>query len=97
VIRLHLTGKKTVGVYPLLNDETCWFLAADFDKTPWQEDALAFVATCQKVGVPAYLERSRSGNLIALPLQWMPRQNHNSVFVDDSFRVFAGLHHRPLT
>jgi hypothetical protein len=25
------------------------------------------------------------GNLIALPLQWMPRQKDNSVFVDDSF------------
>ena len=29
----HLTGRQTIGVYPLLSDETCWFLAADFDKT----------------------------------------------------------------
>lgn len=62
VVRLHLEGKKTVGVYPLLADETCWFLAADFDKTTWREDALAFVATCHRLGIPAYLERSRSGN-----------------------------------
>jgi hypothetical protein len=62
VVRQHLTGKKTIGVYPLLPDETCWFLAGDFDKKTWEEDALAFVATCQRAGVPAYLERSRSGN-----------------------------------
>ena len=62
VVRQHLEGKKTVGVYPLLTDETCWFLAADFDKNTWQEDALEFVTTCGRLGVPAYLERSRSGN-----------------------------------
>jgi len=32
VIRGHLLGKQTIGVYPLLLDETCWFLAVDFDK-----------------------------------------------------------------
>ena len=140
VIRQHLTGKKTIGIYPLLVDETCWLLAADFDKKTWQEDSLAFLATCNRMGIPAYLERSRSGdgghvwiffgspvpavlsrkmgcalltrtmerrhhlgldsydrffpnqdtlpkggfgNLIALPLQWMPRQGGNSLFVDD--------------
>ena len=44
-IHHHLIGKKTIGVYPMLTDETCWFLAADFDKESWQEDALAFVET----------------------------------------------------
>jgi superfamily II DNA or RNA helicase len=61
VIRDHLSGKLTAGVYPLLKDETCWFLAADFDKTTWQEDTTAFLQTCSQSGVPAYLERSRSG------------------------------------
>jgi len=141
VVRLHLTGKHTIGIYPLLQDETCWLLAADFDKKTWQEDAMAFVESCARLRVPAYLERSRSGNgahvwiffehaipailarkmgcailtqtmerryqvglnsydrffpnqdtlpkggfgnLIALPLQWMPRQTSNSVFVDES-------------
>jgi hypothetical protein len=145
VIRQHLTGKKTIGIYPLLLDETCSLLAADFDKKTWQEDSLAFLATCQRAGIPAYLERSRSGNgghvwiffempvaavlarkmgcalltwtmerrhhlglnsydrffpnqdtlpkggfgnLIALPLQWMPRQNGNSLFVDDDLRPY---------
>ena len=50
-----------MGVYPLLPDETCWFLAADFDGASWAEDALAFVETCRAEGVPAALERSRSG------------------------------------
>src|SRR6266850_672592 len=62
VIRQHLQGKKTIGIYPLLVDETCWLLAADFDKKTWQEDSLAFLATCQSARIPAYLERSRSGN-----------------------------------
>ena len=62
VIRQHLTGKKTVGIYPLLVDETCWLLAADFDKSTWQDDSLAFLATCKRARIPAYLERSRSGN-----------------------------------
>ncbi len=61
VIRAHLKGEITVGVYPLLLDETCWFLAADFDKKTWQEDAAAFLATCRDWDVPAALERSRSG------------------------------------
>jgi hypothetical protein len=62
VVQQHLKGKKTVGIYPLMLDETCWILAADFDKKTWQEDSLAYIGTCHRAGVPAYLERSRSGN-----------------------------------
>src|SRR5271157_2588195 len=62
VIENHLLGKEAVGVYPLLSDETCWFLAADFDKKTWEYDAQAFLETCQELSVPAALERSRSGN-----------------------------------
>ena len=142
VIHDHLTGKLTAGVYPLLADETCWFLAADFDKATWQDDVRAFLYTCAEWKVPAVLERSRSGrgghvwiffevplpaglarklgaailtctmerrhqlgldsynrlfpsqdtmpkggfgNLIALPLQHMPRGHGNSVFLDADF------------
>ena len=155
VVRSHLQGKDlanprptepfVIGVYPLLMDETCWFLAADFDKRSWQRDALAFLETCREKGVPAALERSRSGNgghvwiffsepvpasearklganlvtetmercpdlgfesydrffpsqdtmpaggfgnLIALPLQNGPRQDGNSVFVDEELRPY---------
>ena len=62
MIRQHLAGELTVGAYPLLLDETCCFLAVDFDKKTWQEDAAAFLGTCQELNVPAALERSRSGN-----------------------------------
>ena len=71
VIRNHLMGfdplanstkNFIIGVYPLLVDETCWFLAVDFDKDTWMEDVTAFLETCQTHNVPAVLERSRSGN-----------------------------------
>ncbi|MDA8086725.1 MAG: DEAD/DEAH box helicase family protein, partial [Nitrospiraceae bacterium] len=145
VIQNHLTGKHTIGVYPLLPDETCWFLAVDFDKAAWKEDAAAFLKTCEEIGVPAVLERSRSGNgghawmffgsliqavlarklgsailtytmerhpqvgldsydrffpsqdtmpkrgfgsLIALPLQKMPRDKGNSIFLDKDFNPY---------
>src|ERR1039457_6320604 len=61
VIESHLLGKDTIGVYALMPDETCWFLAADFDKKTWEYDSLAFLETCQELNVPAALERSRSG------------------------------------
>ncbi|MBI9105047.1 MAG: DEAD/DEAH box helicase [Spirochaetales bacterium] len=74
VISNHLKGEKpgdwnngrprsfVLGVYPLLEDETCWFLAVDFDKEKWQQDVKAFLETCREEGISAYLERSRSGN-----------------------------------
>ena len=72
VVRSHLQGRDVAnpakaepfiaGVYPLMTDETCWFLAADFDKQSWQRDALAFLTTCREKSLPAALERSRSGH-----------------------------------
>src|SRR3990167_1755947 len=62
VIYDHLAGKHMIGIYPLLQDETCYFLAIDFDKAAWHEDALAFVQTCQRYSIHAALERSQSGN-----------------------------------
>ncbi len=61
VIYQHLAGKLTVGVYPLLADESCHFLAVDFDEADWQDDAKAFMQSCRELGVPAALEISRSG------------------------------------
>jgi hypothetical protein len=152
VIRWHLSGRDdrgnpfVAGVYPMLLDETCFFLAIDFDKRGWQEDALCVVATCKRMNIWVALERSRSGdgghiwlffeeaipaalarrlgshvltetmenrpelgldsydrffpnqdtlpqggfgNLIALPLQKEPREQANSVFVDEQFAPFA--------
>lgn len=62
VIYKHLAGDHTVGVYPLLTDDTCHFLAVDFDEAEWKEDAKAFVHSCDELGVPVALEISRSGN-----------------------------------
>ena len=67
MIRWHLQGHDdhsrdfVMGVYPMLLDETCFFLAADFDKTTWQDDVAAFLETCRQMNLPAALERSRSG------------------------------------
>ena len=58
----HLKGNHVIGVYAMLPDETCWFLAVDFDKGTWTEDARAFVETARRLGLPAVVERSRSGN-----------------------------------
>jgi superfamily II DNA or RNA helicase len=160
VIHHHLIGKHTIGVYPMLSDETCWFLAVDFDRKTWQEDSRAFLATCHKMAIPAALERSRSGkgghvwlffnspvsaslarklgcailtrtleerhelgldsydrffpnqdtlpkggfgNLIALPLQWTPRETGNSVFLNqdgypypDQWLFLSGLDRLPV-
>jgi superfamily II DNA or RNA helicase len=71
IIKSHLRGHNygessgrdfTVGVYPMLPDETCWFLAVDFDKSTWRADAIAYWESCKSYGIPANLERSRSGN-----------------------------------
>ena len=56
------TRDFTIGVYPLLPEETCWFLAIDFDKKSWIQDSTAFLDICRQLNVPAVLERSRSGN-----------------------------------
>ena len=67
VIRWHLSGMDragrefVAGVYPMMADETCYFLAIDFDKDGWRDDVLAVLQTCRLFGVPAALERSRSG------------------------------------
>lgn len=135
----HLAGTRTIGVYPLLEGDTCYFLAVDFDDAEWREDVCAFAQSCDELGVPVAIEISRSGNgahawiffanrvsardarrlgtaiisytctrtrqlklasydrlfpnqdtmpkggfgnLIALPLQKLPRENGCSVFVD---------------
>ncbi|EEC8327562.1 TOTE conflict system archaeo-eukaryotic primase domain-containing protein [Escherichia coli] len=60
VIYQHLAGTHTAGLYPLLEDDSCYFLAVDFDEAEWQKDASAFMRACDELGVPAALEISRS-------------------------------------
>jgi len=60
-ISKHLDGVHLIGIYPLLLDNTSWFIVADFDKANWIEECKLFLETCHKNNIPAYLERSRSG------------------------------------
>lgn len=62
VIQYHLEGRHIIGIYPLLQNETCYLLAVDFDKQSWMEDAAAFLETCRRMAIPAVVERSRSGS-----------------------------------
>lgn len=61
IIYSHLAGYHTVGVYPLLSDDTCHFLAVDFDEADWRDDIKGFAQSCTELGVPVALEISRSG------------------------------------
>ena len=82
VIYNHLAGGHTVGVYPLLEDDSSHFLAVDFDEAEWRDDARAFMLSCAELGVPAALEISRSGEgahacvlcrsgICAMPAAWV--------------------------
>lgn len=61
-IAKHLNGEQLIGIYPLLSDNSSWFLVADFDKENWIPEAISFIKSCEAIGLAAYLERSRSGN-----------------------------------
>ena len=67
----HLAGKDqfgrdVIGLYPICQDNTCYFLCTDFDdkncEHGYKNDVLAFVNVCNSWNVPCYIERSRSGN-----------------------------------
>src|ERR1022692_1913167 len=63
----HFVGKEVVGIYPLLPDNTSWFIAADFDQSTtksklWVDECITFIKECEKHKLAVYLERSRSGN-----------------------------------
>src|SRR5262249_44076294 len=67
VIRWHLAGRDdagndfVMGIYPLLRDDTCFFIAIDLDSPNWQDDARAVIETCFRLDLPVELERPRSG------------------------------------
>jgi superfamily II DNA or RNA helicase len=58
----HINGQQLIGIYPLLEDNTSWFIVADFDERNWIDESTAFIRACRERSIPAYLERSRSGN-----------------------------------
>ncbi|MFH1089056.1 MAG: DEAD/DEAH box helicase family protein [Candidatus Uhrbacteria bacterium] len=62
VIKKHLAGRDVVGIYPLLENNTSYFIAADFDGGNAFEEGQKLVQICKELNLPAYLEKSRSGN-----------------------------------
>lgn len=61
VVEAHLKGRQVVGVYPLLRDNTTWFLAIDYDGPQAAGEARMLAHQCRRRELPVYLERSRSG------------------------------------
>ncbi|WP_199223387.1 TOTE conflict system archaeo-eukaryotic primase domain-containing protein [Brumimicrobium oceani] len=42
-VQKHLDGFHHIGIYPLLQDNSSWFLVADFDKANWQKEVIVFL------------------------------------------------------
>ena len=66
VLNKHLSGKDpycqdVVGIYPILQDDKCWFLAIDFDDGDWQSNVSQVRSISESWDIPCYVERSRSG------------------------------------
>ena len=61
-IHSHLTGRQTIGTYAIREDDSCIFLAADFDGDGWMQDIEAYRRTAEQMGISVGIERSRSGN-----------------------------------
>ena len=78
-IEIHVEGRATHGIYPLLEDNTSFFIAVDFDKRNWDESILKLYKTCEKYEIPSYIEKSRSGN-----------GGHLWVFFEEAFPAIQG-------
>jgi superfamily II DNA or RNA helicase/very-short-patch-repair endonuclease len=67
-LKWHLSGKDSsgkpfvMGIYPMLLDESCYFLAIDLDGEGWADDVTALINVAKKLNLPIAVERSRSGN-----------------------------------
>lgn len=60
-VQSHLQGLHTIGTYAIREDDTCIFLACDFDEGGWQNDAFLYQSVADSFGIQSYIERSRSG------------------------------------
>ena len=89
-ITKHLNGEQLIGIYPLLTDNSSWFLVADFDKENWIAEAKSFIKSCQAKGFPAYFER-RPGARNLFIRSWAPltvKLPANFDFSRDNWSVF---------
>jgi hypothetical protein len=73
VVKRHLSGDLEIGLYPLLDGDRCWWLAADFDGRTAMLDALAYLKAARAAGAPAALEVSRDQGLARTPGSSSPR------------------------
>lgn len=93
--RLHLEGRQTAGIYPLLTDETCWLVAIDLDGPTWPDDACALRDAAADLDVPVLVERSRSGRgahlwvLFSTPVQARFARALGSTLLTRAMRVRA--------
>ncbi|GAA1496730.1 DEAD/DEAH box helicase family protein [Paeniglutamicibacter kerguelensis] len=60
-VEAHLRGSEHLGLYPLTNNDGCYFVAADFDGAAALLDALAYTKAARHFQIPAALEISQSG------------------------------------
>lgn len=82
VIYNHMYKNQPIGIYPLLENETCYFLALDFDNkntdNDIKSDVLAFTNICETYNIPIAIEKSRSGKGI-----------HIWIFFDKNIRALT--------
>ena len=82
VIYNHMYNNQPIGIYPLLENETCYFLALDFDNkntdNDIKNDVLAFANICETYSIPIAIEKSRSGKGI-----------HIWIFFDKNIRALT--------
>lgn len=62
VVQQHLKGNTILGIYAIQPDDSCWFLAIDFDEASWVNDIKAVRTLCATLQIPCAVEKSRSGN-----------------------------------
>lgn len=62
----------SIGIYPLVENNKCYFLCIDFDDDHFAEAALAFKIECDKHNIDTIMEKSQSGNGIHI---WMFFEN----------------------
>ena len=60
-VQAHLQGQLTIGTYAIDADDSCAFLACDFDGSGWKEDVSAYRESAKGLGIEVAVERSRSG------------------------------------
>ncbi|CAN5285470.1 DEAD/DEAH box helicase [soil metagenome] len=98
VVDTHLRGESHIGLYPLSNDDTCWWVTADFDKDAAMLDALAYMKAARAQGIPAALEVSQSGRgahvwiFFAHPISASVARSVATSLLGEAFRLRGSMH-----